>query len=374
MRVVFAVESGTDVRLLEGLAERWDLQVLARKIPEGREINHPPTVPVDVRLGPARRAAFGLWLGRMLSGPARRAEHVLVQGYGPAAAAANAVGRTLGRPVTMLVCSPIERYYRTRGRDGPRPFRARELRAIRALAALNARIGQRYVVLSRHLADVVRSHGTRRPIHLVPVYGVDLRRFRPPEAPRDALRTRLGLPVERTVVLFASRIAPEKDAATLLKAVAQLVRAGRDLHLLHLSGGHAAFAAAAGRHGLADRVTARDAVHPTDELPAYLQSVDLCVQASREEGLGFAPLEALACHVPVVASAVGGLRETIVPGETGWTYPVGDVDALGTAMAAALDDPAEAARRAAAGRTMVERRYARDRVFADLAKVLEASR
>jgi glycosyltransferase involved in cell wall biosynthesis len=96
----------------------------------------------------------------------------------------------------------------------------------------------------------------------------------------------------------------------------------------------------------------------------------MLVQASREEGLGLSPLEALACGVPVVATAVGGLRETIIDGETGWTYPPGDDAALAQRISAVLDDPAEARRRAAAGRDMVMTRYARDLVFDRFAAAL----
>ena len=64
-----------------------------------------------------------------------------------------------------------------------------------------------------------------------------------------------------------------------------------------------------------------------------------------------------------MATAVGGLRETIVDGETGWSCPPGDADALARAIADALDHPEEARRRAAAGRAMVQRRFERRAVF-----------
>ena len=168
-------------------------------------------------------------------------------------------------------------------------------------------------------------------------------------------------------------MAPEKDAATLLDAVRLLATDGRDIRVLHRSGGHRRFAAEAARHGIADRVIATDAVHPLDELPLDYAASDLCVQASRDEGLGFSALEALACGIPVVASAVGGLRETIVDGATGWTCPPGDSAAMACAIASALDDTIEASRRAEAGRRMVIEQFERSRVFDRLiARIAEA--
>jgi glycosyltransferase involved in cell wall biosynthesis len=231
---------------------------------------------------------------------------------------------------------------------------------------MNARVGQRYVVLSPFLASVVRGHGAGRPVHVVPVYGVDTRVFAPSTEPRDELRRRLGLPVGSSLIFFSSRVAPEKDPDTLLAAVAALRRDGRDVRILHRSGGHAELVRRARRHGVPDAVIAGPAIAPGPGLADHYRASDLCVQASREEGLGFSPLEALACGVPVVAAAVGGLCDTIADGVTGWTYPPGDADALARAIALALDDPSEAQRRAGNGRALVVRAYARDVAFATL--------
>ena len=58
LRVCFIVESGTDVRMVDGMAEHFELSILARKIEGGAEINHPPASRVETVVGPASRAAF----------------------------------------------------------------------------------------------------------------------------------------------------------------------------------------------------------------------------------------------------------------------------------------------------------------------------
>src|SRR5262249_2190767 len=159
----------------------------------------------------------------------------------------------------------------------------------------NARLGRHYVVLSDYLASVVRGHGTRARVDVVPVYGVDSSVFAPSDEDRAAIRARRGLPREPALVFFSSRVAPEKDAETALLAVGGLRRGGRGVVLLNRSGGWRELLAAAQRLDVADGVIATDAVHPYRELPDDYRACDLCVQASREEGLGFSPLEALAC-------------------------------------------------------------------------------
>jgi len=210
-----------------------------------------------------------------------------------------------------------------------------------------------------------------RIISAIPIYGIDTDSFKPPSDDKTTLRRELGLPELGELVFFSSRVAPEKDAETLLAAASQLKAAGRDLWLLHLSGGHEEFRLAADKEGVSDRVIARDAVHPVNDLPAYYQVSDVCVQASREEGLGFSPLEALACEIPVVAAAAGGLTQTIRDGETGWSYPVGDSQCLADSIERALSDPDEAKRRARAGRDMVVTEFNRKSVFDSLMSLLE---
>src|SRR6266516_839323 len=372
-RVCFVVESGTDVRLVEGLASRFQVTTFARRIQGGVEISQEPSASVNMLRGPSSRVQFAIALLRFLWSGRREFDFVLVQGYGLAALAANFVRLVSGTPTAMLVCSPTEVYYRLRQKY-PQPgksYRARELWGLNALALANALVGRHYIVLSQYLARVVRSHGFRGRTDVLPVYGVDTKRFSPSDEPREKAKARLGLPTTGSLIFFSSRIPPEKNSETLLAAVQRLLRSGRNVWLLHRSGGFEQFRKEADLLGIGDRVIATDAVHPHRDLPQDYRASDICVQASRAEGLGFSPLEALACGVPVIATATGGLSETIVDAETGWTYPVGNVERLTRQLEEVLDNPAEAKRRAVAGRAMVKARFEEHRVFdqfADLVK------
>lgn len=377
LRLCFIVESGTDVRLVEGLAKRFRLSVLARRIPGGREVSQPPRGPFDLALGPAGRGAFCGFVLRRLLGHGARWDVLLAQGYGAAGLASSVAGALTRTPVVHLVCSPSEEYYdcrrRTTGGPGPAFYRGHAA-GIAALARANARLARRYVVLSDHLASVVRGHGARGDVRVIPVYGVDPSCFAPvPETTRSTTREALGLPRRGSLVLFSSRVAPEKDVDCLLAAWELLLESGADVWLVNRSGGHEQLLAMARARGIQHRVLAGEAVHPTRELPRWYQAADVCVQASRAEGLGFSVLEALACETPVVAAAVGGLRETVRDGVTGWTYAPGQATDLAAKLREALGDREEALRRARAGRRMVLERFDQERVFDELAEALTSA-
>jgi glycosyltransferase involved in cell wall biosynthesis len=142
------------------------------------------------------------------------------------------------------------------------------------------------------------------------------------------------------------------------------------VYLLHRSGGYREFLAHAERNGVRTRTIATDAADPRGDLPLDYMAADVAVQASRAEGLGFSVLEALACGTPVVASAVGGLVETVRDGTTGWSVPPGDPEALAAALRDVLDRPDEAQRRGAAGAMAVRQQFRSDEVFDRLASLL----
>ena len=112
------------------------------------------------------------------------------------------------------------------------------------------------------------------------------------------------------------------------------------------------------------------------DLPALYRSADLVVNVPWYEPFGIVPLEAMACGLPMVVSAVGGLVDTVVDGVTGAHVPPRRPSLLAATLAGLLADPQRRAALGAAGARRARRRYGWDRiahstagVYADLAEV-----
>jgi len=85
------------------------------------------------------------------------------------------------------------------------------------------------------------------------------------------------------------------------------------------------------------------------QVQGLLSRARVLVVPSIYEGMPLVILEAMHCSCPVVASAVSGIPEVVIDGETGWLVPAEDVDALAAAVTAAWTDPEESRRRGRAG-------------------------
>jgi len=89
--------------------------------------------------------------------------------------------------------------------------------------------------------------------------------------------------------------------------------------------------------GLAERVAF---LGKLDQFNALLAEGDVFLLPSETESFGLAALEAMACGIPVVASAVGGIPEVVVHGETGWLEPLGDTQAMAQRVLSLVEKPA----------------------------------
>jgi glycosyltransferase involved in cell wall biosynthesis len=195
-----------------------------------------------------------------------------------------------------------------------------------------------------YTSEADRERDGREPSHVVPL-GIDLDRF---TAARPALRK------DGPIVGNVARLAPQKDHATLLEAARIL----GDVRFVVVGDGELREELEHRANGLPVEITGA-----RDDVPELLASFDVFAFPSLFEGLCLAVIEAQAAGVPVVATPVGGIRETVVDGETGLLVPPRDPAALAAAIRRLLDDPDLARRLADEARRRVRKRYSEERMI-----------
>ncbi len=196
-------------------------------------------------------------------------------------------------------------------------------------------------------------------IRVVPC-GVDLESFRPdgPIAPRPANVLR---------VLVVTRLVRRKGVDDVIRAVARLqntelvVAGGPERSALADDPEACRLMELARSLGVLPRVRLMGRV-PHDDVPALLRSADVVACCPWYEPFGIVPIEAMACGVPVVGSAVGGLLDTVVDGITGRHVPPRDPESVTRALEELLEDTVLRARLGAGAAVRAHLAYGWDRV------------
>jgi D-inositol-3-phosphate glycosyltransferase len=177
---------------------------------------------------------------------------------------------------------------------------------------------------------------------------------------RGGARRAIGLPADRPVVLFVGRIQPLKGPDVAIRALAAL---HCDDALLVIVGGASGVdgdreldgaRALAATLGITDRVVFVEP-QPHHLLSSYYRAADVVVVPSRSESFGLVALEAAACGIPVVASAVGGMLNVVHDGVTGLLVDGREPARFARAIAQIIDDPAGAAAMGAAAAVRARR-------------------
>jgi starch synthase len=183
--------------------------------------------------------------------------------------------------------------------------------------------------------DILKSYPSIDPAKVKVVHnGIDSQLWQPNHN-LDVVRSH-GVDPDKPSVIFVGRITRQKGLPYLLRAAAELPP---EVQIVLLAGAPDTPEIMAEVEALMDDLRAKrgDGVVwipemlPRDQVTAMLSAATVFACPSVYEPLGIVNLEAMACELPVVATATGGIPEVVVDGETGWLVPIEQVqDGTGT--------------------------------------------
>lgn len=219
----------------------------------------------------------------------------------------------------------------------------------------------------QEVADLRQFISERGRIKVIP-YGINPNQFI--SVTRAAARGDLKISADERSILYVGRFDRYKGIETLIEACARLSQPFR----LYLVGGSRDWEDRQERQRIQDLViklnlqdlTVFVGQVPQVDLPSYYAAANVCVIPSYYESFGLVAVEAMAAKTPVIASGVGGLKHTIVNGETGMLIPSQDPAVLVTAIQSVFDNPMQWQAYGIAGRKWVETNFSSAAVAAQI--------
>ncbi len=202
--------------------------------------------------------------------------------------------------------------------------------------------GDRVIAISDFIANHIREHYPIDAHKITTIArGVDCRRFNPAAVSAERIikmATDWALPDGVPVIMMPGRLTRLKGHVELIEALAQIPDKNFLALFVGAGSGREAYRAELNKlvldNGLQGKVQIKDYCN---DMSAALMLADVVVSATNvPEGFGRVAVEAQAMGRPVIATAHGGSLETVKEGETGWLVPVGNTNAMATAIDTAL--------------------------------------
>lgn len=202
------------------------------------------------------------------------------------------------------------------------------------------------------------------PVYEVIYNGVDIKRFRPIAANQKLqARSLLGLAGKPFLVGTVGRLHPQKDYYTWLLMARHVQTLLPDAHFVIVGDGELqpALETWIAELSLENSITL---LNSRPDIESIMPLFDVFVLSSTYEGLPNVVLEAMACAVPVVATAVDGTAELVRHGETGLLVAPHDFLGLADAVAGIMSDPRQARKMGQEGRARAESEFSLERMVA----------
>jgi glycosyltransferase involved in cell wall biosynthesis len=338
--------------LTEGLIlQGWHILVLTRRhdttLPRREVVNNVPVY----RISPSGSTHWKKW-GLLLScGPAlwilrRQYDLIFVSGFRVVGLTAVILAKLLGKKVILKADSLGEMsgvfFAGGLARFGLSPA-SWPFRVFLQLRNSVLRRADHFVAISTAIVEELKAHGiSDEQIERIP-NSVDISRFYPVDKrTKQTMRRKLNLPVEKIIIIYTGRLVAYKGLPLLLSVWKKIVTQNKNIHLLLVGSGgldldncEAELQAFVIKHKLQDTVHFTGSVSNVQE---YLQASDIFVFPTENEAFGISLIEAMACGLAAVSTAVGGIKDILENGRDGVVIMPGNFEQLLVAFSRLLGD------------------------------------
>lgn len=186
------------------------------------------------------------------------------------------------------------------------------------------------ITINKEDYELAQKHMHAKRVEYVPGVGIDTKRFKETTVDRAAKRREIGVPEDAILLMSVGELNENKNHSVVIKALARL----NDKNV------HYAIAGTGPLKESLESLAASLGVGEQLHLLGYRRDVaelykaaDVCVFPSKREGLGLAGIEGMAAGLPIIASAIGGILDYTVDGESGYNCAPNDVEDFAKAIA-----------------------------------------
>lgn len=241
--------------------------------------------------------------------------------------------------------------------------KAAKRKLLLAAEKITAKCTDRVIVMNRQDMEIAEKYGlSGGDVKFVDGMGVDMTPYGPAsEQAKAEARRQLAIPDDAFVMVFAGEFSARKNQSMLISAMELLPE---NTVLLLPGRGDLMESCCAQAQAFGDRVRLPGFV---TDMSRYYMAADICVSASRSEGLPFNLMEAMACGLPIAASRVKGHEDLVTDGENGYLFPFGDSAAFADCVKKIMASGTETMSMAAVDRAQ---KYALDKVLPETYKAM----
>ena len=225
---------------------------------------------------------------------------------------------------------------------------------------------------------VAKSHGSHlisgegfpaEKVFVIP-NGIDTTRFQRCENARVQWRNKLDIPKDSPVVGIVAALRPEKNHSLFVESASAVLKQLENAHFVVVGRGpeQNVIESQVKELGITERVHLTGCTH---DVPGVLSMMDLFTLTSHNEASPVSIMEAMSCQLPVVATDVGSVNESVLDEQTGLLVPEGDLTSMSSAWIRILSDASLAKRMGIAGRNHIIANSSLDSMTEGYSKLIE---